>query len=46
VFLSGVGDVDAVAHQVAVALLDHVAEMDADAILNALFWRQASVALG
>ena len=29
------GDIDAVAHQVAVALLDHVAEMDADAELDA-----------
>ena len=26
------GDIDAVAHQVAVAFLDHVAEMDADAV--------------
>jgi hypothetical protein len=25
------------AHQVAIALLDHIAEMDADAILDALF---------
>jgi hypothetical protein len=39
------GDVDAVAHQVAIFLLDHIAEMDADAILDPLFWRQASVAL-
>src|SRR5262249_41551737 len=37
---------DAIAHEVAVAPLDHVAEMDADAILDALIWRQASVALG
>ena len=28
------GDVDAVAHQVAIALLDHIAEMDADAELD------------
>ena len=28
------GDVDAVAHQIAVALLDHVAEMDADTELD------------
>ena len=39
------GDVDPVPHQVPVFLLDHVAEMDADAILDALFWRQARVAL-
>ena len=30
------GDVDAVAHQIAVAFLDHVAEMDADPKLDAL----------
>ena len=39
------GDIDAVAHQVAVALLDHVAEMDADAELDAALGRQASIAL-
>ena len=39
------GDVDAVAHQVAVALLDHVAQMDADAKLDAALRRKASVAL-
>ena len=39
-------NVDAVAHQVAIALLDDVAEMDADPILDALLWRQASIALG
>ena len=39
------GDVDAVAHQVAVALLDHIAEMDADPELDATLGRQASVAL-
>ena len=39
------GDVDAVAHQVAVGLLDDVAEMNADAKFNALFGRQAGVAL-
>ena len=38
------GDVDAVAHQVAVALLDDVAEMDADAELDAALGRQARVA--
>ena len=39
------GDIDAVAHQVAVALLDHVAEVDADAKLDPLLRRQAGVAL-
>ena len=39
------GDVDPVAHQVAVALLDDVAEMDADPKLDALVGRHASVAL-
>ena len=38
------GDVDAVAHQVAVGLLDHVAEMNADAKLNAPIGRHAGVA--
>ena len=39
------GDVDAVAHQVAVALLDDVAEMNADAELDAALLRHAGVAL-
>ena len=39
------GDIDAVAHQVAVALLDHVAEMDADPKFDALVGRDLSVAL-
>ena len=39
------GDIDAVAHQVAVALLDHVAEMDADAELDAPVGRHAGIAL-
>ena len=39
------GDIDAVAHQVAVALLDHVAEMNADAELDAAIRRHAGVAL-
>jgi hypothetical protein len=39
------GDIDAVAHQVTVAFLNHVAEMDADAKLNAALRRQAGVAL-
>ena len=38
------GDIDAVAHQVAVALLDHVAEMDADPKLDAPVRRDPSVA--
>ena len=39
------GDIDAVAHQVAVALLDHVAEMNADAEFDAALGWQAGVAL-
>ena len=39
------GNVDAVAHQVAVALLDHIAQMDADAELDAALRRDAGVAL-
>ena len=39
------GNIDAVAHQVAVALLDHIAEMDADAELDAALGRKASIAL-
>ena len=39
------GDIDPVAHQVAVALLDHVAEMDADPKFDALVGRDLSVAL-
>ena len=39
------GDVDAVAHQIAVALLDHVAQMNADAELDAPVLRHAGVAL-
>ena len=39
------GDVDAVAHQIAVALLDHVAEMNADAKVDAAVVGQADVAL-
>ena len=38
-------NVDAVAHQVAVALLDDVAQMDADAELDALVRRDLGVAL-
>ena len=36
---------DAIAHQIAVSLLGHVAEMNADAKLDALLERHASVAL-
>ena len=39
------GDIDAVAHQVAVALLDDIAQMNADAELDAALRWQASVAL-
>ena len=38
-------DIDPVAHEIAVALLDNVAKMDADAKLDALVGRHASVAL-
>ena len=38
-------DIDTVAHQVAVALLDHVAEMNADAVLNPALRRKPRVAL-
>jgi len=38
-------DVHPIAHQVAVALLDHVAQMNADAKLDAIFGRDPSVAL-
>ena len=39
------GDVDAVTHEIAVTLLDYVADVDADAEFDALFRRQAGVAL-
>ena len=39
------GDVDPVAHQIAVGLLDDVAEMNADAELDAALGRHAGVAL-
>src|SRR5215469_16393539 len=39
------GDIDAVAHQVAVALFDHIADMNADAKLDAPIVRNASVPL-
>ena len=39
------GDVDAVAHQVAVAFLDHIAQMDADPELDAAVLRHAGIAL-
>jgi hypothetical protein len=38
-------DVDAVAHQIAIRLLDNVAKMNADAKLDATFRRQSGVAL-
>ena len=44
-YLQSRGDIDAVAHQVAVAFLDHVAEMDADPKFDALVRRDPSVAL-
>ncbi len=33
------GDIDAVAHEIAVAFLDHIAQMNADAELDAALWR-------
>ena len=39
------GDIDAVAHEVAVALLDDVADVNADAKLDALVGRDLGVAL-
>ena len=42
--LKACGDVDPVAHQVAVGLLDHIAEMDAHADVDALIGRKAGVA--
>jgi hypothetical protein len=39
------GDVDAVSHQIAVTLLDHVSEVNADAELYAALRRQAGIAL-
>ena len=39
------GDIDAVAHQIAVGLLDNVAEMNADAKFDALVERDPCVAL-
>src|SRR5215469_2126555 len=38
-------NIDAVAHQVAVAFLDNIAEMNADAKFDAPLWRQAGIAL-
>jgi hypothetical protein len=40
------GDIDAVAHQVAVGFLDHVAEVNADAEFDPPLLRQAGVSLG
>jgi hypothetical protein len=40
------GDVDAVAHEIAVALLDHIAKMNANAEVDASIFRHARVALG
>ena len=39
------GDVDAVAHQIAVSLFDYIAQMDADTKLDAPLRRQAGIAL-
>ena len=40
------GDIHSVAHEIAIALLDHIAEMNADAKIDALIGRQAGIALG
>ena len=40
------GDIDAVAHQIAILFLDHVAKVDADTEFDAALRRQARVALG
>ena len=40
------GDIDAIAHQIAVGLLDHVAEMDPDAELDAAIFRHSGAAFG
>ena len=39
------GDVDAVAHQIAVALLDHIAQMNADTKFDAALRRKTSISL-
>ena len=39
------GDIDAVAHQIAVALLDDIAQMNADAKFDAALGRKAGIAL-
>src|ERR1700722_15792792 len=39
------GNIDAITHQVSIALFDHVSEMNADPELNAALRRQAGVAL-
>ena len=39
------GDIDSIAHQIAVSFLDNVAEMDADTKFDALLMRQAGIAL-
>src|SRR5271170_3903826 len=38
-------DIDAVAHQIAILLLDDISEMNADTKFDATLWRQPSVAL-
>ena len=40
------GDIHSVAHEITVALLDDIAEMNADAKIDALIGRQAGIALG
>jgi hypothetical protein len=43
--LQSCGNIDAVAHQIAVALLNHIAQMDTDSKLDATFGWKAGIAL-
>ena len=38
-------DIDTITHQVAIAFLDNVAEMNTDAKFNAALWRHTGIAL-
>ena len=39
-------DIDAIAHQIAVGFLGHVAKVNADAEVDTALWRKARIALG
>jgi len=39
------GDIDAIVHQIAIALLNDIADMNADAELDTAIWRHAHIAL-